>query len=228
MKASEDCRLDELEARMKRQTIWLRISGVAWASIAILFLLGGSSESPGVSKFDTLNANEINVSKINVVEPNGVTRLVIANSAQFPEVVLAGKTYPRKYKPAGIVFYDAKGSEMGGLALTDAEGNRVGALVFDYPNFDAIGMRSVLNEDGTESTTGLVINSRPPANLDALEASKVVHKRIEIQNRNENAEILMCDQNGRERLRFVVDQTGEPRIEMLDEDGKVRVRLPEG
>tara|TARA_Y100000815_G_scaffold155898_1_gene141615 strand:+ start:476 stop:586 length:111 start_codon:yes stop_codon:yes gene_type:complete len=31
----------------------------------------------------------------------------------------------------------------------------------------------------------------------------------------------------KERLRFVVDRTGEPRIEMLDRSGKVRMRLPE-
>ncbi len=170
---------------------------------------------------------ELNVRRINVVEASGATRLVIANAEKFPVVKLGGKEYPRKkgIEPAGIVFYDAKGMEMGGLALTDNTSGRLGALALDYPNFDAVGLSTVVSADGKEATAGLIINSHPPADLDVVAASKVVQRRVGIQNRNENAEVILSDPQGQERLRLVVDDQGEPSIELLDAEGKVTLRL---
>lgn len=196
--------------RMKRYLIALTVTLL----LAPLLL----AARPGV--FD-----EIKTEKLTIVEPSGVARVVIANSERFPPPRLGGKTYPRKVSPAGLVFYDAKGDEMGGLALTDTGEHRIGALAFDYPNFDAVGLRTVQSEG--LSLTGLVINSRPPAGLDVLEASQVVHQRVEIHNRNENAEVLLSDQEGRNRLRLSVDESGEPSIELLDAQGKVTHRIPE-
>ena len=216
-----------IQKQLRRQALWLRVSTMGWILLLMFFFLGGASEQPTVSTVQTLNAEEINVSKINVIEPDGVARLVIANSERFPPPILNGKLYHRKVQPAGLVFYDASGSEMGGLAITDTAKNRVGALAFDYPNYDAIGLRCAISEDGKEATSGLVINSRPPAHLEVPEASKLVHTRIGIQNHNENAEILLSDPDGNNRIRLVVDDSGEPRIELLDSKGKVRVRIPE-
>ncbi len=50
--------------------------------------------------------------------------------------------------------------------------------------------------------------------------------RIDIQNHNENAEILLSDPDGKNRLRLVVDDKGEPSMELLDAKGQVRVRSP--
>lgn len=218
--------IEIIQQQLKRQARWIRLSFLAWGLLLSLFLLGGASEPLMVSTLDKLDVEEINVSRINVVEDDGVVRLVIANAEKYPEAIVNGKSYAREYQPAGILFYDAKGSEMGGLAMTDAAGNRVSALAFDYPNFDAVGMRCVVTEKG-DSTTGIVINSKPPTELEPIEAARVVKTRIGIQNRNENAEILLSDKQGNERIRLVVNEDGEPRIELLDADGRVIQKLPE-
>ncbi|MFZ0007219.1 MAG: hypothetical protein WAK94_03170, partial [Steroidobacteraceae bacterium] len=49
-----------------------------------------SSGAPSSPTFDSLT-----VQRINVVDPDGKLRLVIANGAQLPGAILHGKTYPR-------------------------------------------------------------------------------------------------------------------------------------
>jgi hypothetical protein len=169
----------------------------------------------------------LTVERINIVDPSGVSRLVISNAERFPLPRLDGKEYPRAVQPAGMVFYDAKGNELGGVAITDAKAGKIAALAFDYPNYDAIGLITRVSPDGTDATAGLQINSRPPAGLDVLEASKVVQRRIAIHNKNEDAEILLTDPQGRERIRLRVDSKGQARIEVLDEDGKPTFSAPE-
>lgn len=211
--AAEDVR------RLRRDLLWLKIyAGILSAAVVGLALAV-------LQPRQTLD--ELNVHRINVLEPSGTARLVISNSADFPIIKLGGKEYPRKkgLEPAGLVFYDSKGMEMGGLALTDNRETRVGALAFDSPNYDAIGLSTVVSPDGTEATSGLVINSHPPKELDPVEASQVVQRRVGIHNRNENAEVVLSDPQGRERLRLVVDDKGEPRLEMLDSEGRVTLRL---
>lgn len=170
---------------------------------------------------------ELDVQRINVVDPSGVTRLVIANAERFPLPRLDGREYPRAVQPAGIVFYDASGNEVGGVAITDAQAGKVGALAFDYPNYDAMGLITRVSADGADALAGFHINSRPPAGLDVIQASKVVERRIGIHNRNENAEIVLSDPQGRERIRLVADAQGEARIEVLDAEGNTTFRVPE-
>lgn len=175
----------------------------------------------------TRSAAELTVERINVVDASGVTRLVIANAERFPPPLVGGKEHKRAVQPAGLVFYDAKGSEVGGLAITDATMGRVSALAFDYPNHDAIGLVTRVSPDGKEAEAGLAINSRPPPELDPVAATKVVQRRIAVRNANENAEVLLADPQGRDRIRLRVDSKGEASIDVLDADGRVAFRAPE-
>jgi hypothetical protein len=47
-----------------------------------------------------------------------------------------------------------------------------------------------------------------------------------VQNHNESAEVVLSDPAGRARLRLSVDPQGNPRLEMLDEGGKVTYHAP--
>lgn len=205
-------------ARIVRDIRWLKAyAAVATLVIAVIGLT--AAKSP-------VSDAEITVERINVVDPDGTVRLVIANAERFPLPKLGGKEYPRAVQPAGLVFYDAEGSEVGGIAITDANMGKVSALAFDYPNYDAMGMITHVSADGSSALAGLHINSRPPADLDVIEASKVVERRIAIQNRNENAEILLSDPQGRDRIRLRVGDDGQARIEILDEAGRVTFSAP--
>ena len=205
-------------ARFARDIRWLKVYAACTTTALIVIALAAAKSSRSQA--------ELTVERINIVDPSGISRLVISNAERFPLPTLNGKEYPRAVHPAGIVFYDAKGSEMGGIAITDASAGRVSALAFDYPNYDAMGMVTRVGPDGQDALAGLQINSRPPANLDVIGDSKVVQRRIAIHNNNEDAEILLADPQGRDRIRLRVDHDGQARIEVLDENGKITFSAP--
>jgi hypothetical protein len=205
----------ELE-RVGAQLRWLKVYCIAvTCALATLLLIAAARPN---------HFEELSVERLNVVEASGKIRLAISNAARFPPVILKGQTYKRSVNPAGLVFFNEAGDEVGGLALGDPAGGRLSALVFDYTNYDAVAMITRLGPD--ESIAGFTINSRPDPNLTAPQASKVVNQRVALQNRDETAELVLSDKDGKPRLRLQVAPDGTPRIEMLDAKGEVSSLLP--
>ncbi len=164
--------------------------------------------------------------RLNIVAPDGTLRLAIANEQRFPPPIINGKPLKRAVNPVGLLFFNDRGDEVGGLALSEPGGGRLSALSFDYPNFDAVGLLARVASDGKDATAGLVINSRAPAEMSAASAAGFVQQRAAVQNHNESAEVVLSDPAGRARLRLSVDPQGTPRMEMLDDAGKVTYRAP--
>jgi hypothetical protein len=84
---------------------------------------------------------------------------------------------------------------------------------------DAMGLLTHISPDGKDASAGLVINSRPDESLDPASAGRSSVRRIELQNHNEVAELVMMDTKGRPRVRLYVDKNDQPVFEMLDEKG---------
>lgn len=125
---------------LRRDVRWLKgYALVVTAAIVMLWLT--RAEVADDSKV-------LNVERINIVDTSGIPRLVIANAERFPLPRLSGEEYQRSVAPAGILFYDTKGNEVGGLALTDASMGKISALAFDYPNYDALGLLTRVSPDG--------------------------------------------------------------------------------
>jgi hypothetical protein len=77
--------------------------------LAITVLCGAAALRS--ASFDT-----ITVHRINVVEPDGTLRMVIADRSQFPGSMFHGKEVPRPDRSAtGMLFLDDEGTENGGL-----------------------------------------------------------------------------------------------------------------
>ncbi|HVK50233.1 MAG TPA: hypothetical protein VM469_00665 [Pseudoxanthomonas sp.] len=212
--------MDGIEsARMLRQMRQLRwycgVMTVAFGALALT-----AFKAPP-QRFD-----EISVHRINVVDEDGQVRLVIANQERFPPPMLNGQTFKRAVSPAGVVFYDRKGNEVGGLALTDVDAGKVSALAFDNPNMDAIGLMTRIGADGEPISSGLQINQAMPAALPVRDAVRQTQTRILIQNERNNAEVRLADPQGRDRIRMRVDATGEPLFEILDAQGAVVFKAP--
>jgi hypothetical protein len=209
-----------VNARLVRDVRILKLyAGATTLALAALGLTAAKTPDPDA---------EITVERINIVDPTGVKRMVISNAERFPLPKVEGRELPRAMAPAGLVLYDSKGNEVGGVAASDASFGKMNVMAFDYPNYDAIGLLTRISPDGSDALAGLAINARPPANLDPIAAGKVAHTRIAIQNQNEDAQILMADPQGRDRIRLMVDRKGQARIEVLNADGKVTFRAPEG
>ncbi len=61
----------------------------------------------------------------------------------------------------------------------------------------------------------------------APDAAKQATRRIAIQNDCNDAEILLADASGKDRIRLRVDRAGDARIEVLDAEGRVVFSAPE-
>ena len=60
--------------------------------------------------------DEIDVKRINLIEPDGTLRLVISDKANFPGLIVKGKEgISARSATAGMLFFDDEGTENGGL-----------------------------------------------------------------------------------------------------------------
>jgi hypothetical protein len=106
-------------------------SGVVTLALASTILLGARKPA-GNGEFD-----QITVHRINIVEPDGTTRMVLADRAEFPGAFFKGKESPRTDRNStGIIFNNDEGTENGGLIFggsrdKDGVSHSYGHLSFD-------------------------------------------------------------------------------------------------
>jgi hypothetical protein len=171
--------------------------------------------------FDTLT-----VQRINITDATGKPRLIIANSDRFPDVEVNGKVFKRSiHDTAGLLFYDSKGKENGGLALTKLRDDDFSNLTFDYTYQLTDGIRMIKQEspDGTRWKAGFDIFDRRAYQSGPSDSSQGI-QRIALTDENQNANLVISDADGHPRIRIGVDKAGTPSIEMLGKDGKVNYR----
>jgi hypothetical protein len=132
-------------------------SGVLTLAFACVVLTGARKPAQNPT-FD-----QITVHRINVVEPDGTTRMVIADHAEFPGAYFMGKEYPRSDRDAtGMLFNDEEGTENGGLIFggkKDKNGtsHSWGHLSFDqYQRDQTMALES--DHDGQDASVYYAIN----------------------------------------------------------------------
>ncbi|TND08329.1 MAG: Uncharacterized protein FD123_2360 [Bacteroidetes bacterium] len=131
-----------------------------------------------------------------------------------------GKEYPRSVHPAGLVFYNDKGNECGGIALVNVESGEQTMTVFDYSNSEEIGLGKYESEDGSYYEAGISITDRVPLGADIEKVGSVGKERVSISNSNKTATIRLSDPAGKTRILLSVDSAGSPVFQILDTAGK--------
>ncbi len=190
-------------------------SGVLTAALAVAAFSGFAAGSKKI-KFD-----EVEVQRINLVEPDGTLRMVISNKAKLPGVIIRGKEKRQEDRPqAGLLFYNDEGSENGGLIFgghKNAKGEVVdsgGALSFDM--YDASEVVQLAGVDDHENRfVGLSVReSYPDGNSP---------RRIWVgRDQSGIAELALMDGAGKKRIVMQVPEKGEPRIAFLGPDGTIK------
>lgn len=111
--------------------------------------------------------DELTVGRLNVVEPDGTPRMIVASRARFPGSFVRGKEIarPDRSEAAGILFVNDEGTENGGLIQAgqlgkDGKARADAGLTFDRFRQDQM-VRLGLGEDGDETEAGLWIDDRP-------------------------------------------------------------------
>jgi hypothetical protein len=197
---------------------------------------------PATRRFD-----QIDVHRINVREPNGKLDLVISNSPQMPPAIVNGKAFPNGPRGPGLLFYNGKGDEDGGLGFSSRtlpNGNyrADGQLMFDQYNQDQEVGIEYQDNNGTR-TAGLHVWDRSDTPLDQVMAKfkgmSGAERRTEMKKMaaagtplaatrvfvgkvpDKSSQVMLADAQGRPRLVMIVQASGAAEIEFLDENGKV-------
>jgi hypothetical protein len=168
--------------------------------------------------------DEINVRRINVVEPDGTLRMVISDHAKLPGIINKGKEEPLDRPQAGMIFYNDEGSENGGLIFGGHRNNNGevvdsgGSLTFDkYGANQIIQLAGV--DDKEDRFVGLTVT-------DSVTGTDN-RRRIWVgRGADGSATVAMMDANGRKRILMEVKADGTSSLSFLDAGGKVISQFP--
>ena len=228
-----------------RRDIGLLKSYAAVSSLALVVVSVAAfrQATPPVTEFD-----EITVQRLNIVEADGRTRLVLSNGERQAQVTVDGQQLgPDRERPAGMIFFNEVGDEVGGLIFRGAETSdghsALVSLTFDRWKQDQTVVLRYSERNG-RYWSGLTVTDRSEQPLTAIAellvrldeaASETERARLrqEIMARQPgtanrmfagrsmdgNATIDLKDAEGRDRLVLAVTPEGQARIRFLDENG---------
>ncbi len=196
---------------------------------------------------------EIDVERINIVEKDGKLKMVISNGERQHPGVIEGKTLSRK-RPPGVIFFNEEGDECGGFGFSgsqkDGKAGASASLTFDkFRQDQTVGIQHL--EGNGQYLAGLRVWERPDTSLGpAIEKLAAIEKmgegpekaaamkelretmggaeRVMVgRDRDKAAVVRLADAKGKPRIKLSVDATGAPKLEFLDETGKVTYSLPQ-
>ena len=197
---------------------------------------------------------EIDVERINIVEKDGRLKMVISNSERQHPGVIDGRMLSRT-RPAGMLFFNDKGDECGGLSFNsnekDGKASAGALLAFDRFRQDQT-VAIQYGEDNGRYSAGLQVWDRPDTSLgevvdklqaiqkmaDGPEKQQAMQKLRETagagvaqrvfvgKSRDRAAVLTLADPQGRTRIQLMVDAQGVAKLEFLDEKGAVVQSFP--
>ena len=238
-----------METKLEKEVRFLKMYALVATLFCGVFFFSAFAFQNKKQKFE-----EIDVERINIVEKDGKLRMVISNQERQHPGIVNGKIIKRDGpRPPGMIFFNHLGDEMGGLIFGDNGGNgHVGSLTWDkVRNDQTIGFRHIESDNGTYQT-GLEMWQQPNIPNDVMmakyeAASKITDEakrkaaiqalidnnelttnRLFLGKRRDNSTVLlMSDTKGKPRIRMQVAPDGTPKLEFMDEAGKVIFSLPE-
>jgi hypothetical protein len=230
--------------KIERDVRFLKFYSVVVTILLLAFFVSAFTMS-GNQKF-----KEIDVERINVVESDGSLRMVISDSERQHPGISGGQIIKRSEpRDPGILFFCQNGDECGGLTYqAKKDGNKIdgwGGLTFDQFKQDQTLKLSYEDENGFRRV-GMTVQDR--SNVEAPEWDKQYESTQKMQPGPERdaamkpllaplraffgktpdnwSAVLLADRDGRIRIRMIVDASGQPKLDFLDEHGKIIQSLP--
>jgi hypothetical protein len=195
--------------RTSIQKLLIVYSAVVSTVLLAVVLIG--AKKPSIKEFD-----ELRVHRIDVVEPDGTLRMVIANKDRLPPVIIKGKEHPEmgeRRPQAGMIFYNDEGTENGGLIFGGRK-NEKGEVIDSGGSlsFDKYGAGQIMElagvDDKDNQFAGLAVSQGG--------------QRIWIGHGNSGvASVSLTDANGKNRIVMQVGSDGTPSLGFFDAQGKL-------
>jgi len=129
-----------------KELVFLRTFAITTA-LGILTFVSLSFKQAGNKKFGT-----IDVERINIIEKDGTTKMIITNVAEFPngrDSINNRPTNVKRKKRAGMIFYNEDGIECGGFIYDGKkrEGGHSSGLSLTFDKYDGDQAMQLLHTD---------------------------------------------------------------------------------
>ena len=223
----------------KELRLWKAYAAVA--TLLIVVLVGSAFALEGQrTKF-----SEIDVQRINVVEPDGTLRMVISDQSKFPGIIINNKehTHPNGRSSAGMIFYNEEGTENGGLIFGGGKDKSGVVSSYGHLSFDRYLQDQVFtidaDENGNRKRSGLsmvddpdwpitdFLNASPADQKNFFKTHAPPQQRIYLGRApDDSASLTLKDKDGHARIVIKVNPDGSPVLQFLDASGKVISQLP--
>lgn len=188
--------------------------------------------------------DEITVKKINLVGEDGSLRMVLSNETRQHSGRMNGKDYPKRNRPAGMIFFNNEGDECGGLVFAGktTDNKTSSGMSFTMDNYHDDQVIQILNSEEYDNgknniQRGLIINEYPiGSNIDSRNAKYAELEKIEDEKiRNQKIEEVRAKEGSKRRLfigrnkannsgMFLYDSEGNPRMKIyVDEKGDPKI-----
>jgi hypothetical protein len=166
--------MDKIQRELRLLKIYALVSTVLFATLICLAAKGHGKKV----KFD-----EIDAERVNIVEPDGKIRLTLANRERMPGGTLAGVELSARNgnrtlgkdgtATAGIIFFNDKGDECGGLTYGSkmVNGKPVAFAHFSFDHYDQNESIAISHgEEDSTSRSGLEVwDAGLPITADAVQ-----------------------------------------------------------
>jgi hypothetical protein len=216
--------------QIRRELRFLKLYALFTTALLAILALAAFKRSAQKEKF-----TEIDVERINVVEPNGALRMVISNRPRSIGPIYKGKPfgYAGGGRP-GIIFFNDEGTENGGLTFTgqrlpNGQVRASSGFSFDQFNQDQILYFQYAEENGRRRT-GLTIADRADADIYEMVLERdSIQKITDTTARRQAMERWAGPRNGvpivAQRVYVGRDPARNALVNLSDPNGKVRLRL---
>ena len=191
---------------------------------------------------------EINVERLNIVEPDGKVKMTLFNSENIPSLIMEGEDILPGHREndgvSGAMFYNNEGDECGGFiygSSKDQHGKvEMGmCLTFDQYKQDQVIQISLV-EHNEKQKYGVTFYDRPKVHIKETlsiieeakneqdsEKKKKLLEELNLDNHmrlftgkdwDGNIKTSLYDSKGKERIRIFIDKEDNPHVEILNEN----------
>ncbi|WP_303312721.1 hypothetical protein [Hymenobacter sp. BT730] len=229
-------------AKLTRDVKFLKAYALAATLLPAALLLASAARPDKPVRF-----GEITIERLNLVERDGTVKMVMSNQERFPQgVTIDGKHIDYKRPHPGMLFYNTKGEECGGLIFGGQKGPDGKVSAGGHFSLDRFGQDQVIalnyQEQGGFYKAGLTFNDAPEESTTALaekykaatpEEKQQAQKagKLGLQTRlfvgttaGRSSALIMADQQGATRMMLVAN-TEQSTLDFQDSQGRTRLTI---
>jgi hypothetical protein len=219
-----------MSQNLERDIRFLKRYAVVTSVLLVVLFAAAFTRGAQKAKFE-----EIDVERINVVEPNGMYRMVISNRPRSIGPIYKGRPfgYVGGTRP-GIIFFNDEGTENGGLTFTGQRRADGTVRASTHMSFDQYNQDQVLNldyaDDNGQRLMGFSVNDRADVDIKQMvDERDSLRKIADTLARNAALARWAAPRNGvplnAQRLFVGRDPAKSAIVNLLDRNGRSRLRM---